>query len=183
MNTTAHQSSPTRAKPPTRRTAAHVSILLATVIGAGGILGTVSPQGKPAGRSSGSLLGELEGAVEGLFVPSERDAPLVPFVLEGYDGGELRAADLLRLTGYDAAIPVEVVSLAEFFAAATAERDWHTDEERERAARFKRLAEILDGALEDVRVFKVGYAVKDVYILGRAGDGTYAGLRTRVVET
>jgi hypothetical protein len=150
------------------------------------VAGLAAPPGVRCGPDlpqSRPLADELGRAAEGLLMPSERDAPLTFFELGRAGGRRLEPADVLRAAGYDAATPVEVVSLAELFAPATADRAWHNARERRAAARFRHLVEVLDRSLADVRVFKVGAVAKDVYILGRTAGGTYAGLRTRVVET
>jgi Nuclease A inhibitor-like protein len=48
--------------------------------------------------------------------------------------------------------------------------------------RFKQLVQTIKETLKDVKVFLVGKAEKDAYIVGRT-DGGWAGLKTKVVET
>ncbi len=51
-------------------------------------------------------------------------------------------------------------------------------------AKFQKLAKVLKEQLAGVEVYKVGEeAEKDVYIVGRAVDGRWSGLKTQVVET
>jgi hypothetical protein len=54
---------------------------------------------------------------------------------------------------------------------------------QDRAA-FVKLAEALRAQLSGVKVYKVGdEAERQVYLVGKARDGRWAGLKTTVVET
>jgi hypothetical protein len=49
---------------------------------------------------------------------------------------------------------------------------------------FDRLAGVIGEQLSDVKVSKIGdEAEKAAYIVGKTGDGRWAGLKTTVVET
>jgi hypothetical protein len=50
--------------------------------------------------------------------------------------------------------------------------------------KFDALRQALEGQLSGVKVYKVGdEAEKQVYVVGKAPDGRWAGLKTTVVET
>jgi hypothetical protein len=50
-------------------------------------------------------------------------------------------------------------------------------------AKFDKLAKVLQEQLSGIKVYKVGdEAEREVYIVGKAKDGRWAGLKTSVVE-
>ncbi len=118
------------------------------------------------------VLDALKKASKGLLFPSETDAELVPFAWK--DGETLTPERVLRLSGTKAGTAVERTTLAELFATVP----------KEDLAPFAALRRTLEGQLSDIAVYKVGdEAEKTVYIVGKAKDGRWAGLRTTVVET
>lgn len=160
-----------------------------------------------AGATTNEVLARIEEAASGLLVPSETDAPLTPFrwTGEAVTGAERAAGDasargavsdasaegaargaepsrdaILSSTGKDAATPVEAMSVDDFFAPVTEERE---GEDPSDAKRFQALKELLSKELSDLRVLRVGSVDIDVYILGRHASGEWLGLKTRVVET
>lgn len=113
----------------------------------------------------------LAQASKGLLFPSETDAEIEPFTWKGDD--ELTAERFLAEAGYEADIAVEETSLQSFFRAVPSEE----------RAKFDKLAETLRQNLSDVTVYKIGEVEKSVFIVGRTQAGTWAGLKTKVVET
>jgi hypothetical protein len=97
--------------------------------------------------------------------------------LHGFDRTAARAPSAARvreLTGAEKGTGVEQTTLADFFGAVP-------EEDRDK---FDALAKTLQEQLSGVKVFKVGdEAERQVYIVGKAPDGRWAGLKTRVVET
>ena len=50
--------------------------------------------------------------------------------------------------------------------------------------KFDKLAAVLREQLSGIKVYKVGdEAEKQVFVVGKTGDGKWAGLKTTVVET
>jgi hypothetical protein len=123
----------------------------------------------------------LQKASQGLLFPSETDAPFEAFEWPG-EQGKPDKARVLQLAGVSPGTPVKVKSPDAFFKDATTEQDWHKDEEKAEVQRFKQLVGTLKETLADVKVFLVGKAEKDAYIVGRTESG-WAGLETKVVET
>jgi len=128
-----------------------------------------------------SIADQLQKASQGLLFISETDAPFE--VIHWQAQGELTPAKLLQLTEHPPDAPVEVVSVDEFFAIATAEEDWHDQEERETAKRFRQLVSILKQNLSQLQVYRVGDRSIDAYIVGVTPSGEWAGLATKLVET
>jgi hypothetical protein len=124
---------------------------------------------------------QLIEAARGLVVMSESDYPVE--VVRWQNVSDLTPAYLRALTGEDASTPVEVVSAAEVFRAATSEPDWKGAEEVATARRFQNLLRLLGEQLRDVKAYRVGTVNVAVYVVGRSPDGNWLGVSTRVVET
>jgi hypothetical protein len=125
---------------------------------------------------------EITHLSKGLLFPSETDAPIRPWVWRRPDRFSLEA--LRAAQGYSQDTPIVTLDLDEFFASATRDYDWHGPEEQERARRFRAVVAALKARLRDIRVYKVGESgTLDVFAVGRADDGTTAGVTTQVVET
>ncbi len=90
---------------------------------------------------------------------------------------------MLQLTNHPPDAPVELRTVDEFFAIATAEEDWHDQDERETAKRFQNLVSIVKQNLSQLQVYRVGSIDIDAYIVGVTDGGEWAGLSTKVVET
>jgi hypothetical protein len=82
---------------------------------------------------------------------------------------------LLQLTEHPPAPPVQVVTVDEFFDAATQEEAWHDEEERETAKRFQNLVNFLKQNRSQLQVYRVGSIDIDAYILGVTDGGEWAG--------
>src|SRR5262245_44244403 len=124
-----------------------------------------------AGTKQDLVLDALTKASKGLVFVSETEAPLEPFA---WQGGEPIEGRLRKIAGADEAAAVEAMTLDDFFRAVP----------REDRPTFQALARVLKEHLSGVKVYKVGVEPeKQVYIVGKARDGRWAGLRTTVVET
>ena len=128
-----------------------------------------------------ALTARLEQAIDGLLFPSETDAPLHVFVWRATVPFSAQA--LLASAGYGPATPLQTTDLRRFFRPVTTPRAWYGAEEQERMRRFRALRDLLEAELSDITVYKVGTSAIDVYLVGRAADGTSCGLTTHVVET
>jgi histidine triad (HIT) family protein len=118
------------------------------------------------------VLDALQKASKGLVYTSETDAPLEPFAWEG--GGKLTTVRVRELAGAGKGTAVEQTTLADFFGTVP-------EEDR---AKFDALAKTLQEQLSGIKVYRVGdEAEKQVYLVGKAPDGRWAGLKTTVVET
>ena len=121
---------------------------------------------------SKSDLGPLKKAADGLTLPSESDEPIEPIAWG--QAGSLGDPDVLRLSGHKPGDRIETTDLNDIFRDALAGDD---------AAKFRALIKVLKDSLSDLRVYRIGDVEKDVYIVGKAADGTWAGLKSKVVET
>jgi len=128
-----------------------------------------------------SITTQLSSAAQGLLFLSETDAPFE--VVHWSAQGKLTPAILLQLTNHTPDAPIEVVSVDQFFAIATAEEDWHDEEERETVQRFQNLVSTLKQNLSQLQVYLVGDRSINAYIVGVTPGGDWAGLATKLVET
>jgi hypothetical protein len=134
-------------------------------------------------KDTQTAVAALKEAAEGLTFPSESDYPVEPFVLPGTATVPVEAEPVLQALGHETTAPVRTPPLTRFFHPATAEQDWHNDEERATARRFQELVSTLKEHLSDIKVLKVGKVQSDVYVVGKTASGDLAGVKTKVVET
>jgi hypothetical protein len=124
----------------------------------------------------------LQRASKGLSYQSEADAPWTVVrwpSAEGEPNGEaVRARD-----NHDADAPVAEQSVEEFFAPLVEDQDWYEDEEKAVAEQYRSLLSAIKERLVDTRVVRVGERQVSVYVVGRAKEGGWAGLKTTAVET
>jgi hypothetical protein len=115
----------------------------------------------------------LQQAAQGLVFVSETDAEFEAFQWPGGSTPDSKTIKTLSGQNYDDDTLVEETALDSFFRAVPAGSK----------KKFQQLSQTLKDNLEGVRVYKIGDTEKDVYIVGKAKDGTWAGLKTQVVET
>ncbi len=114
----------------------------------------------------------LRNASKGLQMPSETEAPFEAFAWD--DSGALTHDRLLKLAGQPDGTTVEESSLNDLFGTVPSED----------RGKFQKLRQVIESQLTGVKVHKVGdEAERAIYIVGKATDGRWAGLRTSVVET
>lgn len=128
-----------------------------------------------------AITARLREAADGLLWLSESESP---FEVVRWDGQSITPAKLLQLAGYPAKAPIEVHSVDDFFAPATAEQDWYGDEEKATAQRYRELVDCLKANLSDIKVYRVGQPPEiHIYIIGVTRDGKLVGISTQSIET
>jgi hypothetical protein len=132
-----------------------------------------------------ALLETLKQQAKSLIYTSEADFAVKPFVWdkEKTGDGTLTPEKIKTILNLAANAPVETVTYDEFFAPVVALEDWYGEEETQTAKQFQTLADTLKTSLTDITVYKIGDAKKTVVVVGKAADGTFAGVTTKVVET
>lgn len=136
--------------------------------------------------ANNDVVASLREAVKGLLYMSESDEP---FEVVSWPGGgslgitTMDAKTILKLTGNKPRTPVETVTLEDFFRELVKEEEWHGEEERADAKKYRRLLEILKSELAEPRVWRLGEVEVEIVILGRTHDGWWVGVKTRAVET
>ncbi|GAB2543966.1 nuclease A inhibitor family protein [Rufibacter soli] len=126
-----------------------------------------------------SLLPQLEQAAKDLLFISESEAPLEPFTLPAGTPAETQDGFLAAMgqTGQ----PVEQVELPYFFRNMVRPSD--DPVEQASAERFKALQTWLETNLQELKVYRVGQTEVQAYIIGKAQDGSWLGLKTTLIET
>ncbi len=131
-------------------------------------------------------LARLRQASKGLAYISESDSPVKAFLWSREDAkaDAVTPALVLAHGKHPKGAAVEETDLDAFLGPAALPQDWHTDEEKQTAARFRQLMDTLRQELTDLHVYKVGAEPKkDVYVIGRTKGADFAGVTTKVVET
>ena len=132
--------------------------------------------------ASDETIATLQGAVQGLTYPSETDSPWT--AVDWRTAAGVPAPEGIRKFGkLGRGERVTEVSLADFFAPLTVDRDWYGAEEKAISARYRALRELLTKLLASPKVFRVAGPVVTVYIVGIANGAGWAGLKTTAVET
>lgn len=127
------------------------------------------------------LAKQIQELSEGLYYISETDAEVLPFVGDKVDA--MTRENLLSQTGNKPDARVEERDFAGIFARLTIIQDWFGDEEKQTAAKYARLKELLERNLKNLKVFKVGRIEIDIYIVGLDAEGRLMGIKTKAVET
>ncbi|GAA4409843.1 hypothetical protein GCM10023187_33710 [Nibrella viscosa] len=130
-----------------------------------------------------SLEAQLQPLLTDLYYPSESDEP-VDFVTSPLNlEGPLTDAHLREWLQLPAEIPIEERAEDDFWSPVTEEKEWYGEDEKARTAQFGQLKATVNEHLTDRQYFRVGETEITLYLLGRQPDGTWAGLKTMVVET
>ncbi|WP_234734097.1 nuclease A inhibitor family protein [Tellurirhabdus bombi] len=124
-----------------------------------------------------------EELTNGLYYPSESDEPIEYIEFTYQAAPPLTVSQVKNLVLIPADIFMEEVAENEFWEPVLTEQDWYGEEEKAVLNRFKILQEEVNRQLADRQVFRSGRIEIDVFLLGRKPDGSWAGLKTRVVET
>jgi hypothetical protein len=131
---------------------------------------------------SDEALTALQEAVSGLLYMSESDEPFE--LVHGTPGSAtLERREVLDLLGRPPGTPVHEVPLGSFFKDLTEEKSWHGEAEKADVRRYRKLLEVLNQHLSDVKVFRAGEIQVDILIVGRTREGEWTGAKTKAVET
>lgn len=131
--------------------------------------------------ASADMFGRIEEAARDLMFMSETDVPVEPFA---WSADTPFTPEALRATARIAADePLTTEDIDRFFRNPTTPRDWHEDAEKEQVRRFTALRDLLKAELSDIKVYRFGSTAIEVYVVGRAADGSMLGIHTNVVET
>ncbi len=127
------------------------------------------------------FVAQLHDLVDGLYVMSETDAPLKPFVWKNID--MIDDALLLKKAKVSPETCLEKWTIEYFFRNMITPQDWHGEQEKEDVLKFQNLLGTLQSSLTEPSVYRIGDTKKEVFILGKLADGNIGGLKTYVVET
>ncbi len=125
----------------------------------------------------------LEAAIEGMLLPSEGDSPFEVVEWEVPAETLASAAAFKKLVGAPAKAKAESLDFEKFFAPHCADQDWHDDDGKAMAAKFRALRDLLKAELHELRVFRVGRIRINTYVVGRGGSTHVVGLKALQIET
>lgn len=128
-----------------------------------------------------NLAKQIEEIVKGLYYVSETDAEILPFV--GVKSQTVSKEEILIQTKSESNAAIEERNFADFFARLTEIQDWFGDEEKQTAAKYTVLKNLLEKNLRELKVFKIGKIELDVYAVGLDAENILTGIRTKAVET
>jgi hypothetical protein len=126
-------------------------------------------------------LQKIKDAAEGLWFMSESDHPFQLVQLK--DQPASLEKSLLGISGKGENSLIEKQELEYFFRIMTKVYPNSTPEQLKTAQRFQNLQKVLKEVLADIQVYRIGEIQIDAFIVGKLKDGTYAGLRTILIET
>jgi hypothetical protein len=126
-------------------------------------------------------LQKIKQAAEGLLYRSESDYPFDTISLPHASNALEDQLQPLSGKGKDARI--EVVTLEHFFRNMVKVYSDATPEQLQVAKRYQHLLQVLNEELSDCKVYRIGAIQIDIFLVGKLPDGTYAGLRTKAIET
>ena len=124
-------------------------------------------------------LEKIKAAAEGLLFMSESDHPLEIITINPQHEVE---KEIKTLSGKDDS-QIEIQTVDHFFRNHIRTYPDEPAEQTVRAKRFVNLVDTLKKNLDDVKVYRIGSVQVDAFIIGKLKDGSYAGLRTKLIET
>lgn len=125
---------------------------------------------------------ELMQAVDGLLLQSEIEAPMEFVYLEVPQGRQLSPQDVVEHAGKPSGMAVKVQELEEFLRQLRGVDSDVRHQTPVGEAAYQHLVSTLRRLLQDLKVYSITQIGTESYILGRAEDGNYAGLRTMVIQ-
>ncbi|TPE43376.1 nuclease A inhibitor family protein [Pontibacter mangrovi] len=125
---------------------------------------------------------ELMQAVDGLLVHTEIDAPFEFVYLPLEENRELKPDDVAEHAGKPSGMKVQVQELESFLQSIKCIDSDVRKSTPEGERVDKRLTSALQRHLQHIKVYSMTQIGTEVYILGKADDGNYAGLRTMMIQ-
>ncbi len=127
------------------------------------------------------LADKIRDLTNGLFYISETDSPVGLFT--GSRAAVVNGREMLKQTGGSKNQSIKEISFEIFFENLTKIKDWYGDREKETAARWAKLKDLLESNLSEASVFRIGTIQIDIYVVGLNEEGRLAGIQTKAVET
>ncbi|WP_276495955.1 nuclease A inhibitor family protein [Pontibacter litorisediminis] len=125
---------------------------------------------------------ELMQAVDGLLLQSEIEAPFEFVFVELPQGQQLKPDDVVEHAGKPSGMAVKIQTLEEFFSQLQGLGSDVRESTPEGKAAYQELTDTLQRLLQDIKVYSITQIGTEAYILGKADDSNYAGLRTMLIQ-
>ena len=128
-----------------------------------------------------SVKDQIKEACKGLTYVSETDAPIEVFFNSSME--KPSAEELLRLLNQQGEPATESTDLDDFFKRLTSAKEWHTKEQSRNVLKFRKLQQLLEKELEELRVIRIGKIRIETYVIGKGKNDEIVGIKTFSVET
>lgn len=125
---------------------------------------------------------ELMQAVDGLLLQSEIEAPFEFVYLEVPQGRKLTPDDVVEHAGKPSGMDVKIQELDDFMRQVQGVDSDVRKETPDGKAAYQQLTSTLKRLLQEVKVYSITQIGTEAFILGKAEDGNYAGLRTMLIQ-
>ena len=130
-----------------------------------------------------SFVENLTESVNGLLFPSEFDEKIRVIDWQADNPAPFDTILFRKYIGVSPSIRVEVLPWERFFDSIISEKDWWTDFEKERAARFLIVKELITTNLTNLEYLRAGRVEVEAYLIGQDSEGKWKGLKTLIIET
>ena len=131
-----------------------------------------------------TLVELLTESVSGVYYPSESDEKIKVIDWQADNPAPFDTILFRRYIGVTPAVRVEVLQWEKFFDSILIEKDWWTDSEKELAAKFLIIKDLVTGNLENLEYIRAGNQVEfEAYLIGQDIEGKWKGLKTLIIES
>jgi Nuclease A inhibitor-like protein len=135
-------------------------------------------------NSGKSLVEILTTDVAGLLYPSESDEKIRVIDWQADNPAPFDTLLFRKYIGVIPSVRVEVLPWEKFFESIVTEKEWWTDFEKERAAKFLKVKETIAGNLTNLEFLRAGNRVEiEAYLIGQDIEGKWKGLKTLIIES
>jgi hypothetical protein len=126
----------------------------------------------------------LTDSVSGEFYPSESDEKIKVIDWQADNPAPFDTILFRRYIGVTPDVRVEVLQWEKFFDSIMFEKEWWTDFEKQRAAKFLIIKDLVIENLENLEFIRAGNQVEfEAYLIGQDIEGKWKGLKTLIIET
>ncbi len=131
-----------------------------------------------------SFVETLTESVNGLFYPSESDEKIKVIDWQADNPAPFDTILFRKYIGVTPSVRVESVQWEKFFEAVILEKEWWTEFEKERAAKFLEVKDLITANLINIEYLRAGNRVEfEAYLIGQDKEGKWKGLKTLIIET
>lgn len=126
---------------------------------------------------------EITTLLPNLLYPSESDEPLEWIKIPQPYTFPLKISDLMEYFSFPEGILIEEILVENFWLPVVTIEDWYEEEEKQHVEQFLHLKSLVESQLKNFQAFRVGQTEIDLYLLGQTANETWAGLKTKLIET
>lgn len=134
-------------------------------------------------KTEKSFVEQLTASVDGLFFPSESDEKIKVIDWQADNPAPFDTILFRKYIGVTPTVRVEVLPWERFFEPILAEKEWWTDFEKNRAANFMKVKELVNNNLTNLEYLRAGRIEIEAYLIGQDKEGKWKGLKTLIIET